>query len=164
MLLVLDKATKIDDISDADIWQRSKAIKEMIGRVWLVIAKVWNISELASIAQKVFFPFTASHNRTDNNHQAISSIPEPLLLPQLPPREKGFHPPCEPVPFPSIVSYMSSCTWTGVDAEAALVAVASSQSVQESTGLDHQGLLQRFTRWSPDSALKDCTFSRATIF
>jgi hypothetical protein len=57
MLLVLDKTTKINDISDADIWQRSKAIKEMIARVWLVIAKVWNISELASIAQKVFFHF-----------------------------------------------------------------------------------------------------------
>jgi hypothetical protein len=47
--------------------------------------------------------------------------------------------------------------WTGVNAETALMAIVSSERVQEATSLDRQGLLRRFAQqWSPDSALREC--------
>ena len=50
--------------------------------------------------------------------------------------------------------------WSGVSSEAMLAAITSSQSVQEATGLDRQGLLQRFSvTWTADAALRACKWS-----
>ena len=64
----------------------------------------------------------------------------------------------EPVGFPFIESKPLS-SWTGVNAETALMALVTSQRIQEATGLDRQGLLRRFAQpWTADSALTDCQF------
>jgi hypothetical protein len=69
-----------------------------------------------------------------------------------------FHAPQEITDF-SANPDMTLESWAGVDAEAALLAVVSKQNVQESTGLDRQGLIRRFANiWTADSALKDCKF------
>lgn len=48
-------------------------------------------------------------------------------------------------------------SWSGVNVEAALSALASSKRVQDTTGLDRQGLLRRFAQpWSPEYALSEC--------
>jgi protein EFR3 len=55
MLLALDGATKFNDVPDCGTSQRWKAIKEVIARTWSLIAKVWDSTELAGVAQKVLF-------------------------------------------------------------------------------------------------------------
>jgi len=65
------------------------------------------------------------------------------------------HAPREPVQFNSAVS-KPDASWTGINADAALMAIVSSERVQEATGLDQQGLLRRLAQqWSADSALKE---------
>lgn len=53
MLLALDGATKFNDLPDSETWLRWKTIKEVIARIWALIAKIWDSLELAGIAQKV---------------------------------------------------------------------------------------------------------------
>jgi protein EFR3 len=54
---------------------------------------------------------------------------------------------------------MTMDRWQGLDPESALMAIVSSANVQRATGLDRQGLLQRFTvKWTVESSLKDCEF------
>jgi hypothetical protein len=49
--------------------------------------------------------------------------------------------------------------WQGLDPESALIAIVSSVNVQRATGLDQQGLLQRFAvKWTVEFSLKDCEF------
>lgn len=77
-----------------------------------------------------------------------TEAPEPGVLPQA----------REPVLFAQAESKPPT-SWTGVNAEAALMAIVTSQRVQEATGLDRQGLLRRFSQqWTADSALTDCQF------
>src|SRR5262245_15182753 len=85
-------------------------------------------------------------------------MPQPSCLPSMkPPEKEVFCAPSVPALFSPMDSGSLSRTWTGVDPEAALMAIVSSHNAQEATGLDRQGLLQRFTaKWTPDSALKDC--------
>jgi len=116
-----------------------KSIKEVIAHVWAVIAKVWDSEELASMAAK-----------------AISSIPGKSYLPPLRPlRDTISHIDQEPIHFPSEDS-IPHTSWSGIDSESALLAIVSSQKVQEAIGLDRQGLLRRFSyKWTPETALKD---------
>ena len=53
MLLALEAAVKASEVDDPVSAQRSQAIREVIARVWSVIAKTWDCSELLEIAQKV---------------------------------------------------------------------------------------------------------------
>jgi protein EFR3 len=85
-------------------------------------------------------------------------MPGASYLPSLGRDEDPFLSPLQNiVPFPSGETYTASTTWSGVDTEAALLALVSSPNLQEATQLDRQGLLRRFNvRWTPQSALKDC--------
>lgn len=53
MLLSLDVASQIDDESDLSARQRSKVVKEVITRAWLVIGQVWECAELIKLAESV---------------------------------------------------------------------------------------------------------------
>jgi hypothetical protein len=92
--------------------------------------------------------------------QAISSMPSPSNLPSAEPTAVGvLHAAREPVRFnPGESKPLAS--WTGVNAETALMTIVSSERIQEATGLDRQGLLRRFAQqWSADSALRECGLS-----
>ena len=97
--------------------------------------------------------------RTSDSIQAISSMPGPSNLPKAGSTEVGIlRAAREPVQFNSAISEILP-SWTGVNADTALMIIASSERVQEATGLDQQGLLRRFAQqWSADSALRDCKF------
>lgn len=100
---------------------------------------------------------TSSFVRLSNNYQALSSMPGTSNLPTIESTEVGvLHALREPVPFNSAGS-QPPASWTGVDAEAALTMIVSSDRVQDATGLDRQGLLRRLAdQWSADSALREC--------
>jgi protein EFR3 len=89
-------------------------------------------------------------------------MPKPSCLPSIePPDGEIFHTPRTPVSFLNTDPDSPTVSWTGIDPEAALMAIVSCRNVQEATGLDRQGLLQRFTaKWTPDSALRECEFTR----
>jgi protein EFR3 len=53
MLLALESAVKMSDMDDPATAQRVMTIKEVIARVWLEIAKVWDCSELLEMSQTV---------------------------------------------------------------------------------------------------------------
>jgi hypothetical protein len=55
MLLALDSATAVDQ-ADAATLRRARLIKEVVTRVWDVIAKVWGLSSLSGLAAKVSPP------------------------------------------------------------------------------------------------------------
>jgi hypothetical protein len=49
----LDGACRTSDADDVLHAQRVKVIKEVIAKVWLTIARVWDCSELLELAEKV---------------------------------------------------------------------------------------------------------------
>jgi hypothetical protein len=54
MLMALDQATRVDAAAtDFSTWQRAKTVREVVARVWAVIAKVWDLPELADMAATV---------------------------------------------------------------------------------------------------------------
>ena len=53
MLIALDATTTITDSIDGDALQRLWTIKEVLAKVWLVLGKVWDCTELVNIAEKV---------------------------------------------------------------------------------------------------------------
>jgi hypothetical protein len=77
------------------------------------------------------------------------------------------HPPREAEQFSPDVKVTRE-SWSGVDPELAIMAIASNQNAQKSAGLDRQGLLRRFAAiWTAESSLKDCEidasrFTRST--
>lgn len=65
--------------------------------------------------------------------------------------------------FPLVTESEVVAEWSHVDAEEAISLIVSSKNVQETTGMDRQGLLRRFTaQWSAAAALKDCEFHKAS--
>jgi hypothetical protein len=53
MLLALEAAVKASEFNDPIPAQRAQAIREIIARVWSVVAKTWDCPELLEIAQNV---------------------------------------------------------------------------------------------------------------
>lgn len=92
-------------------------------------------------------------------------MPGPSALPSISPsKDAVFQRPREPIHFSS-ADAVTSDSWSGVDAEVALMAIVSSQNIQEATGLDRQGLLRRFShKWTADSALRDCKVFLPTFY
>lgn len=86
-------------------------------------------------------------------------MPQSAELPPVVCSEVGtYHPPRDSIPFPNDAD-MTSISWSGVNAEDALMLIVSSLNVQEATGLDRQALLRRFaTKWTPEFALRDSEF------
>ncbi|KAK7060498.1 plasma membrane localization protein [Paramarasmius palmivorus] len=136
MLLALDGACD-PRTSDAKNSIRLLVIKRVLAKIWLVIAKTWNLPDLKSMVDL-----------------ALSSWPSVITLPNVPRSEIGaYHAAREPIPLPS---EDVPDEWAGVDAEKALMIIASSTNVQEATGLDHEKLLSLFSKkWTAESALKE---------
>ncbi|KAI0921764.1 hypothetical protein AcV5_000732 [Taiwanofungus camphoratus] len=137
MLLALDSATQAGD-SDTAISPLLQACNQIVARVWMTIGKVWNCQDVAQLAE-----------------ETISAIPQELTLPSLPdPHPRNLASPQEPIPFTSEASPTGPLP--NVDTQALLTSVASSQTVQEATGLDEQALVRRLTaHWTAASAFKE---------
>ena len=58
MLLSLDASTTPKDTDDFRVLHRINVVKEVIARVWLVVGKVWNSSDIMDMAEKVCLSFT----------------------------------------------------------------------------------------------------------
>ncbi|EJD53693.1 hypothetical protein AURDEDRAFT_180118 [Auricularia subglabra TFB-10046 SS5] len=145
MLLALDAATQGEFADGEAVSLRRRAVREMIGRLWLVIARTWDCPELEACAQK-----------------ALSSLAPPAVIPTLPERSSDhlLHPPEQPTEFmtPEHQSRgeSSSSTQPFINKETALSALAGNRNVQVATGLDRAALLARLaTKWSMELALRD---------
>jgi hypothetical protein len=156
MLLALDAMTRSQDADDLHMLHRINTIKEVIARVWLVVGKVWNSSDLMDIAEKVRQSLKCKDLAAQWHIQALSYLPTASNLPRVPLFTVGS--PASPrsaVGFPPDPTGVTP--WSGMSSEAALAAITSNQSVQEATGLDRQGLLRRFSvKWTADAALRAC--------
>ncbi|KAJ6486378.1 hypothetical protein C8R47DRAFT_979717 [Mycena vitilis] len=142
MLLALAKATDSADGDEPGAVSRINAIKLVIARVWLVIGKSWECSDLISMVTK-----------------ALATIPSGADLPSIPELEFGLHPPYEPVPVPAEAE-----PWAGVSSETALLALASCSGVHAATKLDTHTFLARFSvNWTAESALRD-SVERSTVY
>ncbi|KAJ6515740.1 hypothetical protein C8R45DRAFT_957459 [Mycena sanguinolenta] len=143
MLIALDKAITSSDSSEPGAVPRINAIKTVIARTWLAIAKIWECSELVSLV-----------------NEALATIPPSDDLPSIPELQFGLHPPSEPVPVPAA----KPALWNGVSSQTALLAVASCSAVHSATGLDTQACLTRLSvDWTAEAALRD-SVERATTY
>ncbi|KAG1840083.1 hypothetical protein DFJ58DRAFT_858586 [Suillus subalutaceus] len=140
MLMALHGTTEIEDGMNEASKQRVKVIQELLARVWLVLGRVWECTELVDLAEK-----------------ALSTMEAAPTLPSLPEFIPGVLRPAQTeVRFPPIEAEGAVGPWSNVNAEEALAILVSSKSVQEATGLDRQGLLRRCSaKWSVDMALRD---------
>ncbi|KAH9899994.1 hypothetical protein C8Q73DRAFT_681619 [Cubamyces lactineus] len=138
MLVALNRAATVADSCDPSTAAAVRAIKELVARAWLVVAKVWDCPAVAEIAEK-----------------ALSALPSSSSLPSLPDWQFGsLQPPQHPVPLPDGVQLDTALP--DIDADAILEALSSAQNVQEATGLGQHDLLRRLgADWSPDSAYRD---------
>ncbi|KAJ7639002.1 hypothetical protein FB45DRAFT_787574 [Roridomyces roridus] len=144
MLLALDKAARSADVSEAGAVARAVAIKVVIAKVWLVIGKTWESSELVNLANK-----------------ALASVPAGADLPSIPELEFGMHPASQSVPFPSDAP---AKPWEGLSSETALLAISSAAAVHAATELDTQAILSRLSvQWTAESALKDSVEKPSTF-
>jgi hypothetical protein len=53
MLMALHGSTEVEDGANEASKQRVKAIHELLARVWLVLGRVWECTELVDLAEKV---------------------------------------------------------------------------------------------------------------
>ncbi|KAJ7276546.1 hypothetical protein B0H12DRAFT_1207702 [Mycena haematopus] len=144
MLLALDKAVNSSDTSEPGAVSRINAIKAVIARTWLAIAKIWECSDLVNLVNK-----------------ALATIPPGADLPSTPKFEFGLHPPSEPVPVPTDAEPI---LWDGVSSQTALLAVASCSAVHAATGLDTQVFLTRLSvDWTAEAAMRDAV-ERSTTY
>lgn len=140
MLMALHGTTDIEDGTNEAFKQRVKVIHELLARVWLVLGRVWECTELVALAEK-----------------ALSTMEAAPTLPSLPEFIPGVLRPAQTeVRFPPIEAEGAVGSWSNVNAEEALAILVSSKSVQDATGLDRQGLLRRCSaKWTIDTALRD---------
>lgn len=136
MLLALDGALQNETSTDPASLQRVQAIREVLAQTWLAIGTVWDCAGVTEIAQQ--------------------AIPENYtsILPDLPELSPGaFHAPRQPIP---VTDAAADSAVRALDTEGLLLALVSSETVQEATSLDRQGLLRKFTvSWSAESAFRD---------
>ncbi|KZW04123.1 hypothetical protein EXIGLDRAFT_828046 [Exidia glandulosa HHB12029] len=145
MLLALDAATQGEFADGEAASLRRRAVRELVGRLWLVIARVWECDELKSCADK-----------------ALASLPPPSAVPPVPERPDGglLRPPEQPLEFvaPEHQSQgeSSNSRQAFIDPETVLSALAGNRNVQLATGLEGAALLQRLnTKWTMELALRD---------
>ncbi|KAI6034388.1 hypothetical protein BKA83DRAFT_89793 [Pisolithus microcarpus] len=140
MLVALEAAAQVEDGADAGTQQRAFALKEVLARLWLVIGRVWNCSELVC--------------KVEND---LSNLSGHMTLPQIAPFTPGvLRPPETQIPFPDLSAAELPREWPVVKSEDVLVLLASSKSVQEATALDQQGLHRKLgSKWTVEGALRD---------
>ncbi|KAG1815553.1 uncharacterized protein BJ212DRAFT_1357221 [Suillus subaureus] len=140
MLMALHGTTEVEDGTNEASKQRVKAIQELLARVWLVLGRVWECTELVDLAEK-----------------ALSTMEAAPTLPSLPEFIPGVLRPAQrEVSFPPMGAEEAVGPWSNVNAEEALAILVSSKSVQEATGLDRQALLRRCSaKWTVDMAFRD---------
>ncbi|KAL1701628.1 hypothetical protein EV121DRAFT_262884 [Schizophyllum commune] len=133
-LLAMANTTETEDPGAS---QHVAAIHLVLAELWLRIGKIWKCDDLVKLAEA-----------------ALSTKPAWLTLPPSPEAQVGtYHPPQEPVDFPTADN---DSIWRGVDAQSAIMSLISSANVQRATGIDQQGLLRRLgAHWTADSALLD---------
>ncbi|KAI9001445.1 hypothetical protein BD414DRAFT_474648, partial [Trametes punicea] len=138
MLVALSSATRAEEPHDPSTAVAVRAIKELVARTWLVVAKVWDCPAVAEIAQKF-----------------LAALPPFSPLPSLPVWQFGsLQPTQQPIPLPSDAQFGEPLP--DIDTDAVLDALSAAQNVQEATGLAQEDLLRRLgSQWSPDSAYKD---------
>ncbi|KAH7887618.1 hypothetical protein F5I97DRAFT_1951639 [Phlebopus sp. FC_14] len=146
MLIALDAAAKVDEGADPAAHFRANVVKEVLARVWLVVGRVWDSTELMSLAEKVL------------STMAGTTLPDTASF-----TPGVLRPPEKQVAFPQITEDPCPATWSCVNADEALSVLTSCKRVQEATGLDRQGLLRRFTaKWSAEAALREA-FERSNL-
>lgn len=145
MLLALDAATQGEFANGEAASLRRRAVWELVGHLWLVIARVWECDKLRACAEK-----------------ALASLPPPSAVPPLPERPDSglLHPPEQPLEFiasdDESKGESSSSNRPFIDPETVLNALAENRNVQLATGLDASALLQRLsTKWTTELALRD---------
>ncbi|RDB22539.1 Protein EFR3 [Hypsizygus marmoreus] len=144
MLVALDAATRVENSEDTTTLQRIDAIREVIANVWRVLGCVWNSAELIQMAEEVLASRPAS----------LPTLPFTNIAVHLPARNPIEFLQDKPITLPR----------AGVNAEAAVTAIANSKSVHEATGLDRDALLRRFSaKWTADMALRD-SVDRSTLY
>ncbi|KAJ3778916.1 hypothetical protein FB446DRAFT_267845 [Lentinula raphanica] len=136
MLLALDGLCRESACDSPEIMARVHTLRHILANIWFIIGREWGCAELKDVAEK-----------------ALATLPASLVLPDSQAPETGiYHQPQTPVPFPSI-NFIPE--WSGVDAQAALSALASHPGIQETMGLDKEQLLSSLsTQWSTEAALK----------
>jgi hypothetical protein len=138
MLLALNAATEGHEGAPS---QNIIFMKGVIARILLVIGKVWNSANLRKLVEEVTFDSLLYTSLTSST-QALSSAPP---FPMGSCTNEGGHP-----PFPCV-------SWPGVDLDAALMAIASCETIQEATGMDKDGLHRQISsKWTAEAALRNC--------
>ncbi|OCH92881.1 hypothetical protein OBBRIDRAFT_772486 [Obba rivulosa] len=140
MLLALERAVESEGTSPPPHVFRT--IKEVVIRAWITIGKVWKCSEVVEAAEKVI---------------ATSSTTNLPGVPQVHPGT--LQEPRVPIPLPSESADIGDLPeFSGGDFVRLL---ATSQNVQEATGLDEASLLRRMlTQWSAESAYREAVEGR----
>jgi hypothetical protein len=139
MLLALNAATEGHEGAPS---QNIIFMKGVIARILLVIGKVWNSANLRKLVEEVTFDFLLYTSLLTSSTQALSSAP-PFPVGSY--TNEGGHP-----PFPCV-------SWPGVDLDAALMAIASCEAIQEATGMDKDGLHRQISsKWTAEAALRNC--------
>ncbi|KAG6821583.1 hypothetical protein H0H93_000092 [Arthromyces matolae] len=134
MLMALNSAASEAGAANIATSKRTHAMREVVARVWLVLGGVWNIPQLAQLAEK-----------------ALASAPSNLPAIQRCNLSAHIHPQ-NPIEFSSLPE--PTIQWKGIDTDAALDMLTSSPSILEATGLDQESLLQRLScQWTPEEAL-----------
>lgn len=139
MLLALNAATEGHEGAPS---QNIMFMKGVIARILLVIGKVWNSANLRKLVEEVTFDLLLYISLLTSSIQALSSAP-PFPVGSC--TDEGGHP-----PFPCV-------SWPGVDLDAALIAIASCEAIQEATGMDKDGLHRQISsKWTAEAALRNC--------
>ncbi|WRT68287.1 uncharacterized protein IL334_005263 [Kwoniella shivajii] len=132
-----------DGRSGSWVLERKRAIRELVCLVWRRIGERWSCADVQNLAERSY-----------------SSLPEPYLIPFLPPYEptSNLALPEQAISFPPhiIEGESSSASKPLLDPEAILASLTNSPSVQNGTGRDGASLRSRWaSKWSVENAVKD---------
>ncbi|KIY49355.1 hypothetical protein FISHEDRAFT_72688 [Fistulina hepatica ATCC 64428] len=133
-LLALDRATQVPEDSHALVLMRSSALRIVVTKVWALIGRIWESSEITAMVDKV-----------------VLASPPAFQLPKTPKTDIGlYHAPRIPVEFDKNNTAHAKLQ-ESIDSEAALRALAVSCNVQDVTGVDEETMLRKCSvKWTAD--------------
>ena len=174
MMLALDRDAGVelvrrqgDGRAGAWVMERKRAIRETILAVWRKIAVAWGVASGIALVDKVSAVELLRTGRFDK--QAINTLPEPFIVPNLTP---DTDPSVLPVPPEPSAFYRdetegesSATSQPLLDPESLIAEFAASSKVQEVSGSDANMITKRMSSpWSVEIAVKDCTCSTRPRF